>query len=255
MKSYLLVLSILCAWLQMSAQSPKPSRWSVALTAGPAIPVGTFAGTHNSNAGDKTVSTGGLLELSGSYRIWRFFSAAVAFDGQLNRGNGISSDLGPMYLYNSAAVAHIGVFGKDWQIARVLAGGLFTLPLSKKGGPTLMLRALAGIQKTRTPAVSYPESPVITTYPGTFYVRANSLSTAFSYQLDAGLKWKLSSKWAFLVFAGYNGCRPSFSPHLIFYPPGEMVPGPSGAGPLMSNRNTSLPTGTISIRAGLSYSL
>lgn len=254
MKKYLLPLSILFAALHLCAQTPIPaskprqlSRWSFGLTAGPAIPVGVFAGIHNEEATHKTVSIGTTAEIYGAFRIWHFLSAVLAVNGQVNHGDGIPGGLSDWPIYKIGEY-HQGALANDWQIVRVLTGGIFSLPLTKHHGLTLQLRALAGTQKTRTPAFAYVDPRILVAqgYSNVLRASAQTLASAFSYQLDAGIKWNFKRKWALLAYTGYNGCEPGKYPIIT---PG----GPPG--PQKIYEKVKLPTGMIAILAGVEFNL
>jgi hypothetical protein len=254
MKKFL--LCVLLGWITLNvcAQTQQQlSRWSISLTGGPAIPVGQFAGIHNPSSNATKVSTGGSAELSGEYRICRFFSAALAVSGQLNHGNGVPVLLSPQYAEDGPPQQTIK---NDWQIARVLAGGIYTLPLTRHAGPALIVRALAGVQKTRTPDHSYQTYPYL--YTGLAmsefanWVRApgTDMPWTFSYEADAGFKWSFPGRVALLAYGGYNGCRPSKAPSGIIYITPNGVSYPSG-----DYARSTLPTGTIHFRAGVEVRL
>lgn len=235
--SFLAVLALstlltLSAQAQQSA-SPQPenapglpgnaSRWSIGLTAGPAFPVGKFVNPQDPNVA--TVHAGGSVEINGAYRLCHVFSATMVLQGQLNNGDGMFYGLpNPV---DGDATGPYNV--KDWRIARLLGGGIYSLPLAKPTGPALLIRALAGIQKTKTanPEISFP--------------------WAFSYEADAGIKWPLSGKRIALVgYAGYNGCKPAQNFVFIFS---------TSAGTSTMTQKTTFPTGTIHARAGIEVQL
>ena len=234
MRTSFLTVLMVSATLTLSAQtqqnvSPQAgnaSRWSIGLTAGPAFPTGKFVNPQGSNLA--TVHAGGSIELNGAYRLCHAFSATMAMQGQLNNGNGTAYGLpNPV---DGDATGPYNV--KDWRIARLLAGGIYTLPLTTQTGPALLIRALAGIQKTKTADISYP---------------GISFPLAFSYEADAGLKWPLPGKRIALIgYAGYNGCKPAQNFVFMF--------SSSSGNNTMTQKNT-FPTGTIFARAGIEMQL
>ncbi len=240
MKPSFLAVLVLSTILTLSAQaqqtaSAQPentslrpenaSRWSIGLTAGPAFPVGKFVHPQGSNLA--TVHAGGSFELNGAYRLCHAFSATMVLQGQLNNGNGMEYGLP-----NPGDGDATGPYNvKDWRIARLLAGGVYTLPLAKQNGPALLIRALAGIQKTKTasPEISFP--------------------WAFSYEADAGLKWPLPGKRIALVgYVGYNGSKPGKD--FVYILSNRAV----DIAILVTQRRV-FPTGTIHARAGIEVQL
>ena len=236
-----------------------PARWSLGLAAGPAFPVGSFHRSVGVDGGSLTAQTGGSAELSGSYRFWRSFSATLVVEGQKNRGDGI-----PYWFYPPGASKAVGSKqGNDWKLARILTGAAYTLPLTKRTGPAskhtgpeLLLRVLGGVQKTASP--DYQDA---VEYLGTLYTCANcssfgsitypgiSFPWSFAYEADAGLQWKFHSRFSAVGYAGYEGSKPS--KNLLYI--GNYDPS-TNSYTTYSRKYTSA-TGTISLRAGVSYDL
>jgi hypothetical protein len=232
--------------MRANAQDTSP-RWSIGLTAGPAFPVGSFHKTSAIDGETITAHPGGSAEINGSYRFCRYLSATLVVNGQENNGAGIPYSYDP----SGATQASGPAKGNDWKIARILAGAEYTLPLAKRKGPQLLFRLLGGVQKTASPAYKMSEAVLFTpegpytcanctsgfpplTYPGL------NFAWSFSYEADAGLKWKFRSRFAAIGYAGYQGSKPSK----------ELI--------LMNTINlqkSAFSTGTISLRAGVSYDL
>jgi hypothetical protein len=225
----------------VSTRPEKASRWSIGLTAGPAFPVGKFVNPLGPGSG--TVHAGGSAEINGEYRLCHTFSATMVLQGQINNGNVLA------YMLPNPADGYLtGPYGdKDWRIARLLAGGIYTLPLSKQKGPALLIRLLAGIQKTRTADYHYSNqmNNIDVAYPGI------SFPWAFSYEADAGIKWPLPGKRIALIgYAGYNGCKPAkdfvYNFSYLAYPANGIA--------RITQRHT-FPTGTIHARVGIEVQL
>lgn len=263
MKKHLLVLFALPAWLSMAAQtgpqarqSAKPaatmSRWSIDFTAGPAIPVGHFAGIHNTEFPTHgAVAKGGIAEAAVTYRIWRSISAILAFDGQLNHGNGIPQTT--VYSYLAGQAPHAGAFGDYWQIARVLGGAVYTLPLAKHSGSSVLVRAMAGIQHTRIPDFDETDPVELPGYHYVFHAQSPEgwPGMTFSYEFDGGLQWKLHGRWSALAYAAYNGAR------LVKKQVISDIPGPNSQAPVPSGFGSKsvIPLNTLSFRAGVTLGL
>ncbi|HXB93766.1 MAG TPA: hypothetical protein VNU70_01370 [Puia sp.] len=247
MPKYLCLVAFLWSLLTTPAKAQeKAPHWSIGLAAGPAFPVGTFAGYHSPIQSSGGVSIGGNAELSGEYRLCPSFSVAMAFSGQVNHGAGV-----PYYLtqqhFSSSSGANTG-FNSDWRIARILAGGVYSIPLSKRQGPALFFRLLAGIGKIRTPDYSYTVYPP-SGFPSNITQPGASLSWTFSYETGAGIKWGLSPGVALLCYAGYSGSRPSKeTPNII-------ITCPNGGCNLLPLPDGSFVTGTIQVRAGAQIAL
>jgi hypothetical protein len=263
MKKFLLSLITLLTLSAMrsSAQGgsyPGPTaqtssaRWSLGLAAGPAFPVGSFHRSEGLDGGIVTNKTGGGAELSASYRFWRSFSATMVIEGQENKGDGI-----PYYFFPPGSSKAVGSMqGNDWKIARILTGAVYTLPLTKKTGPAFLFRLLGGVQKTASPDYKDPNEnlqmpyncgscniPPTVTYPGI------SFPWSFAYEADAGLQWRFHSRFSAIGYAGYEGSK--LSKDLLYIGSYD----PSTNSYTTYSRKYTSPTGTISLRAGVSYDL
>jgi hypothetical protein len=246
-KSMLALVALLTlSAMHANAQDTSP-RWSIGLTAGPAFPIGGFHKTSAIDGESITAHPGASTEINGSYRFCRSLSVTLVVNGQENKGTGIPYSYDP----SGATQASGSVKGNDWKIARILAGAEYTLPLAKKTGPQLLFRLIGGVQKTASPAYKMSEAVLFTPegpytcatctsgFPLLAYPGLN-FAWSFSYEADAGLKWKFRSRFAAIGYAGYEGSKPSK----------DLV--------LMNTINlqkSAFPTGTISLRAGVSYDL
>jgi hypothetical protein len=218
MKIYLYPLLLLALLRQPAQAQEKESRWSIGLAAGPAFPLGSFAHFHTPVASG-SVQRGVTAEISASYRICRSFAATAVVNGQTNRGDGI-----PYQWLSPTSVADPANINHNWMLVRVLAGGTYSLPLSKRQRFALLGRLLGGIQKTRTADFNFvvpgvaegipfpgpvpgPLQTGVLSIAGTF--SGVSLPWSFAYQADAGLRWKLDGRLSLVVYAGYNGSKPS----------------------------------------------
>lgn len=240
--------SLLCSlslWLLLTIPAKAqmdPSRWMIGVTAGPAFPTGTFAGYHSYLPSSGGVSTGENAELSAEYRLYRSFSVAIVISGQLNHGAGE-----PYYLTQEQAQSNSNTgLRSDWQMTRVLAGGVYTIPLSGRRGPDPFIRLLAGIQQTRTPDYSF-----ISGNPGIPSVRepGTTLPWAFAYETGAGIKWPVSGRCTLLTFAGYTRSHPVKEAPNVF----ESCPLGGCSGPPLPDGT--FVTQTLFLRAGIAFLL
>jgi hypothetical protein len=238
-----LMANAMCA----NAQNPT-SRLSLSLAAGPAYPINAFHQTASFSgiagpSGD--ARSGGSVEIGASWRFSRYISAAVVAEGQENKGNGIEYSF---FTPDTKAPAGSSK-GNNWKIARIMAGPVYTLPLSKKTGPTLLVRLLGGVQKTVSPdfkaALShiFENLSVINIEPTAY--TGHSFPWSFSYEADAGLEWKFGRQVAALGWVGYQGSRVStYLPYMAY---GYVL----NAAPAKVTFNMA----TIALRAGVSYNL
>lgn len=247
MRKHALMLLFLAATLYGATQTPSPTptksaHWSVDFLMGPAFPVGEFANQPYPNLGGGPVRTGGLAELSGTWHFNHSFGITLLTNGQLHQGNGVpippsSSDLRSQ---------QVQTYTDDrWKIARLMTGGVYTIPVNSRRGMDVLIRALGGIQKTKTADYNFDtgDGPRAISYPGV------SLPLTFSYQFDAGFHWRLCRRLGFIAYVGYNGCRPTKK---VQY---AVIYGGINGDTEVLKRTFTVPTNSILLRAGIDWSL
>jgi len=94
-----------------------------------------------------------------------------------------------------------------------MAGPVVDLPLSSRGPVALRIKLLAGVLKTSLPGYSYTASvPPGSSFSGfSGYYRTNSpigLPWAFSYQAEAGIRWRLTRQIDLVGNAGWFHAQP-----------------------------------------------
>jgi hypothetical protein len=235
-----------------------PPRWSLSLAAGPAFPIANF---HHFTAADGSAvsaQTGGNVELSGALRVWRALSATLVIEGQENSGTGIDYSFIPPGTGKPIGSSK----GNDWKIARVLAGAVYSWPLTKKTGPVLLIRLLGGVQQTISPndkealLNAFPDGAVVagpmrttSSAPGTATYPGLTFPWSFSYEADAGLQWRFRGRLSAIGYVGYEGSRPSINLAYL-----NSVNYTTGTYTTEHQRST-YATSTISLRAGVLYAL
>ena len=205
-------------------ETAKIHRWSVNVLGGSALPMGKFANMDQQSPLGGAVHTGYVLELSGAYHLDRHWGITLVTGYQQNRGNARIVYMPPNGIVPRAA-EYLSASDPDWKMNRILAGGLYTLPLNPKQNASILIRAAAGIQKTHTADLWYESQEEYQ------YESGQKLPWAFSYQVDAGLQWRLLRRWSLLTYAGYNGSRPADAQKLHF------------------------PTGSLLLRGGIQFNL
>lgn len=249
------------AQAQLTHPAPRFYHWSFNASAGPAYPEGTFAHTDEGNPQSGPVHTGSLYEFNILYRLNHSWGIALSANHQQHTSvnhplivpNAMAPEgfaAGPLIIGPGTPYPTIGP--QHWAMTRLLAGGVYTLPLNKKKSLALLLRALAGIQQTHVVqyeySLTYQYLTTSSSYP------ARRLAWTFSYQADAGFQWKLYRRWSLLALAGYNGARPSYNQDItsLLVVTDNMVTG-SGLGP--AYKKIHFPTGSILARAGVGFDL
>lgn len=230
-------------------QPTRLHRWSLDLLAGPALPVGQFASSNTENRSLAPVKTGGLLELSGNYQVSRSFALTLVANDQLNQ---VKNNPSGIHTTTSSSGPYIPTPYEDWwKIARLMAGGTYSLPLNKNGKFNLLARALGGLQKTRT--AGFEEGYVGNPNDPTLY-NATALPLTLTYEGDLGFKWKTCSRHlTFIAYGGYNGSLPNYTfsyqtqveTMYMLNPPGPMY--------TTVKYKAALPTASLVLRAGIEW--
>jgi hypothetical protein len=234
MKRSLLLALIVALHLSSWAQD-EPSRWSVGLNGGAAIPVGGFAHFRGVRTG--TALPGAGLEVFTAYRFTPRWSGVLAVSGQQNKGDGIPT-------YNGLPMVgdNISSNNRDWRTIRIQAGPVYSLPLDHNRRVSLQVRVLAGIQETWAPqSYTFLVSNMGNIDYGQIYYSNARFPLSFSYEAGAGLQWRLSKRVALTASGSYAGSRPTKAFDFITY----LVP----SGPITAV----YPTSTIHGNAGLVY--
>jgi hypothetical protein len=241
-----------------SHPAPPQHRWSFNALGGSAFPIGSFAHTDDGNPESGSVHTGSLFEGSATYQLSHTWGITLLGNHQ-HHNSEVDETILPYMLPDvigpgplTSQRDYAAPPPQHWSMTRLLAGGVYTLPLNKKKSLALLFRALAGIQQTHVSqyeySVKYQNATAFASFP------ARNLAWALSYQADAGLQWKLYRRWSLLAFAGYNGSRPSYNQDIttLLQAFNGMVPGP-GIGPAF--KKIDFPTGSILVRTGVGFDL
>jgi hypothetical protein len=258
-RSMLLPLVLLMISTMRAYAQNLPPRWSLGLAAGPAFPIGNFHHFTAADGSSVSAQTGGSIELSGALRVWRALSATLVIEGQENGGTGVDYS----FILPGTAGKPIGSSkGNDWKIARVLAGAVYSWPLTKKTGPALLVRLLGGVQQTispdtkESPLSPFPDGALA---PGPFRTSPGpavydtrpglTFPWAFSYEADAGLQWRFRGRLSAIGYVGYEGSKPSINLayiNSVNYANNTYT---------TTHQRSSYATNTISLHAGVSYTL
>lgn len=221
------------------------ARNSLDLLAGPAFPMGSFASGDQTNVANGPIKTGGLVELGGTYHLNHRFGIVLAGEGQTNR---VKEK--PAYVPitdNYGIVPPPPPYEYNWKIARILTGGVYTIPLDKNQKLNLLVRMLGGVQKTKTAGWERPTAEQAKTLGPSL---ARTLPWTFSYEGDLGLKWHPCGRLAFIAYGGYNASPLKVNAAYYTDPFGNALPDY-----LATQRKSSFPTSSLLFRAGASLDL
>lgn len=250
---FIILLTAITVSITAKAQEPKTQpRWSFDFFDGSAIPVGQFANTGKQNPLSGHVHTGNILEYSATYHLSRHWGIAL-LGGSQRHNSDLDETILPFTGPADPNAQWLAQFApQHWKMTRLLAGGVYTLPLNRKQNLAVLARVLAGIQQTKTSEYGYlfniPSGAITTSdFPG------RTLPWALSYQADAGFQWRVYRWLALLVYGGYNGSRPSYTQH--FPDDGILINGiaiPNANGAIIKFH---YPTGSVLLRGGVELSL
>jgi hypothetical protein len=268
-KLLLLLLVVACCGVARAqaparAQDPPPARaqkaarfhrWSIDLSGGAAFPIGGFAHTDEQNPKSGTVHTGSVFEASGTFHLSHTWGITLVANRQYNKSD-VDNIIVPNPLFPEILVpgplnpggSYTSIPPQHWSMTRILAGGVYTLPLNHKKNLAVLVRALAGIEKAHVSQYEYFVHSQNST--GFSCSPTRNLAWAFAYQADAGLQYKVYRRWSVLAFAGYSGCRPSYNQDVtqLLQGVGQLAPG----GP-EQYKKIFFPTGSILVRAGAGF--
>lgn len=208
MKKNLLLLLFLFVLIRMQAQK-KFAPWSAGFSIGPSFPIGHFASKNFYSYEAGSAATGVSAELTGGYAFSRSWGMALLVGGQDNAHNPIPYSRYFFTVPFTVPVTVTNAHFPHWKIARILAGGVYAHSLSSREKLFLQIRLLAGVLKTNVPGYS-DDVYVGRSGPTHIDVPEFHMSWTFSYQADAGLKWKLSGRTFLVANAGYSGAQPAY---------------------------------------------
>lgn len=222
----LLLLYFFCI-THAQGQSPAPTKdhkFFAGITLGPSFPMGKFA---NKNFADTTAGlamAGPSLSISAGYMITRSIGITVLFGGQENKMDPASITHWLNQKYGDTVGTYVAT--KNWKTGRILAGGVFKLPLSKGEKLFLQGKILAGMLKTAYPGYTYgygrviPNLNVLGNYSVIDSYPSISFDWAFCYQANAGVGYQLTRRIALTGDISYFHAAPKhkFDHYLVFNP-------------------------------------
>jgi len=209
-----LLLAVLRPHAQVRQHPPadRTGRWSFALAAGIAAPVGSFAGIETP-AGHADTHTGLAAELSVHYRFSPYISGVIAVSSQSNTGEGVLYIPEKYRDPSNLPAPNIDYTDNSWKIARLLGGVAINLPIRNDGRLNFFFRELAGVQKTRAADTDQnfmadiwlgtPHNLYKVSYPGP------SFPTAFAWETGIGISYKGVRNWGFVAYTGISGSSPA----------------------------------------------
>lgn len=204
----LLIITVLC--LETRAQQ-KQSRFFVELAGSRSFPVGAFASKDITNPYAGHADAGVGVSVSGGYMFTRKFGAMLLLGGTRNKQNDGAMEQQFKAGWPPTYTVYSDIATKSWYTGRVMLGGVFETPLSKAERFYFRSGLLAGLCKSSVPA--YREDYIMmsnTNTVGAGHIENEKvkLPWTFCYQVNAGLKYKLSNLLAIFADASYFGAAP-----------------------------------------------
>ena len=203
MKKLISSLLFLVISLASFAQSSN-KKSSVFVNLGASIPVGDFALKDMYDEKSGLATTGFYFDLGYQYQFEKNFGAIAMFNWKVN---GIDKQA-LNYTLPTGSGGSSSVSATPWKMSSFLAGFTQDLPLTKNDKLSLVFRELAGVQFTSSPEINYSYS--IPGVGASSSQQESSNSTAFSYLLGMGFKYKLSDKLALKLNGDYHSSTPKF---------------------------------------------
>lgn len=199
--------------LTSSAQE-KSGRFSIGISAGVAIPVGTFASMDTSYTPGITgpdagwAKVGEAVSVSVDYHISDEVGIFLQIGGQQNK-----KDAAPMRkrLEGDPRNANLRPVVKEgsWRIGKIMLGPIFDIPISNTDKIGLQFAIGAGMCKTAIPS---EESALFTEDSNPQPVRGGrsdgiSLPLSFCYQGSVGVKYQFTSQVSLVAKINYFGSK------------------------------------------------
>jgi hypothetical protein len=187
-KSIIFLAVLLLIGSIVTAQEEKVQmnkKFFLALSAGPAFPVGPFASTDTTSTTAGFAKTGVNVNAHFGYQVIENFGLASTF----------------LYANHSLDIAKFGegIGANHWQYYGVVIGPFVTIPVGEKA--TFNLKALAGITNSNSPSIKFN---------GTVIVKED-WSTAFAMQAGVDYRYYFGNEMYFLTNLDYNYMKPKFT--------------------------------------------
>lgn len=207
----------------------KAPKFFAGLSLGPSFPMGKFGSKNFADTAAGLAMVGPSLNISAGYMFTRMVGAMILFGGQENKmdPNAITRWLDQKYGDTVGTYAST----KYWKTGRILAGGVFKIPLAGEEKLFFQGKILAGMLKTTYPGYLYAYGRIIPNLNITSNYYAQLLSGpvpfdwTFCYQANAGLSWQLTKRIALTGDISYFHADPAhkYDHYLVFNPGGAPI--------------------------------
>ena len=185
-------------------QITEDSKGYISISAGPAIPIGGFAGKNINGSNIGLANTGALFDVGFAYKLKKNIGLAALLRGQYNPVN-VQPMADGMNSQISGARAYVN--GGGWSSGGVMAGLYSAYPLNHNATFILELKTLAGFMNTTSPQIDM----TISSPEGSAWLKQHSATaTSFAYLINAGLRFNTGKRIAFILNADYSDYTPNF---------------------------------------------
>ena len=190
----------------------------IALSTGPGMPVGEFAGQDYNNEKAGLAKLGAFFDLSYAAKLGKNFGFSVLLRGQ---SNAIDSKRIEAELLRLNPGFNFLVKSKNWGASNLMIGGYGSFPLNTENHSSFETRALIGIISATS-----PEIRINATYGNSSqnYINRSITATSYSLLVGAGFKFNLNSKICLITNLDILASEPKFNYKVITY---STVPGES----------------------------
>ena len=180
-------------------KTKESSKFFLAFSAGPAIPVGAFASKNISSTSDAGLANLGYnLNMHAGYQISENFGVA---GGVYYSRFQLDQDAITRYL-NSSGAGGINATADHWQYWGVIAGPMATLPV---GNDVFFdFRAMGGYARANMPVIGFQ----LAGYPSSSNQSPEKWSDVFAWQFGTNMRYNFASNACLFANFDYNHMEP-----------------------------------------------
>ncbi len=210
----------------------------IAISAGPSIPIGKFAG-QGLVANEVTwARLGAMCDISLGYKLNKNFGIAVLIRGQKNETD--SEEF--IVSYSNFSIINSSVKSDSWRLGALMGGSYGSFPVSER--LSVECRLMFGVLLARSPEIDI----IYGLAAGLGAIESkqeSSTSAALGYLMGVGLKYDVARRVCLLVNGDYFGGNAEFRNVSV------MVPAFMGGGTNTFSQSFS----TINVSAGIGFRL
>ena len=201
MKKIVFLLTTAIALAVSTLAQNTPGNFFINIAGGVAIPVGEFAEKPNMDGTTGVAKTGPAAQLTVGYMLHKHWGVLFLASGSSSKRDDKAYEQAAIY---PGQEIHNSVSAGSWKIGRLMLGGVYETAITN----SMVFRSslAAGLCKTSVPSLKQSQMAFINGSPVSAFTidyAKRPLPWAFSYQLQAGLKYKLNKTWGLCADLGY----------------------------------------------------